>query len=231
MLTSEQIKKIKAEVAPFIRRQMEDAAVIASFRDVVATAGGDWAALKAVIKAEIQDEDAGDGKKIGKVAEKAEWTRIYLDLLGIAPNMNEENFVEDHDPETGEILDTSSTAARKDVQSVETEHPGEASRDDTRRLGTAEADGAQLRLGAGTQAPSVDTIQEPPALVPADPQWSETASWEDAAIAAPEPSTDFVVFFDGDADARCLNPELCGSNSRLGVCEACQAAWDHGDTA
>ena len=154
----------------------------------------------------------------------------------------------DHDPETGEVVDTSSlpggsgfatpsagtggeadrqpiqesTAARKDVRDNST-GPGA-------RAATADPVAATTPP-AGTQAPPVDTIQEPPVLVPADPQWSETASWEDAAIAAHEPSTDFVVFFDGDADARCLNPELCGSNSRLGVCEACQAAWDHGDTA
>lgn len=92
MLTSEQIRKIRAEARPFIQRQMEDAKVIAGFRDVVTTAGGDWGALKAVIKAEIQDEDddSGEGKKIGKVVGKAEWTRIYADMLGLS-NMNEKN--------------------------------------------------------------------------------------------------------------------------------------------
>lgn len=40
------------------------------------------------------------------------------------------------------------------------------------------------------------------------------------------PTTDYVVFFDADADARCRKPEMCGSHSRLAVCGACQAAWD-----
>src|SRR4051812_17940365 len=94
MLNSAQLKKIREEARPYLRRQMEDAKVIASFREVVAAGGGDWSALKAVIKAEIQDEDddAGDGKKIGKIVGKAEWTRIYADMLGLSgPNMNEKN--------------------------------------------------------------------------------------------------------------------------------------------
>lgn len=94
MLSSSDLKKIRDEARPYIRRQMEDAKVIASFREVVAAGGGDWSALKAVIKAEIQDEDddAGDRKKIGKIVGKAEWTRIYADMLGLGgSNMNEKN--------------------------------------------------------------------------------------------------------------------------------------------
>jgi len=40
------------------------------------------------------------------------------------------------------------------------------------------------------------------------------------------PVTDFVVFFDADADARCRKPDQCGSHSRLGVCEPCKQAWE-----
>lgn len=70
MLTSRQLKDIRDEAAPYIRRQMEDAKIIAGFRDVVSAGGGDWGALKAIIKAEIQDEsdEGGNRKKIGKVS-------------------------------------------------------------------------------------------------------------------------------------------------------------------
>lgn len=239
MLTSEQIKKIKAEVSPYIRRQMEDGAIIAGFRGVVAAAGGDWAALKAVIKAEIQDEDTGDGKKIGKVAEKAEWTRIYLDLLGIAPNMNEENFFEDHDPETGEVLDNQSTAARKDVQEQPARRgdgPSNGHQPNLDRGGANSQEGDvppdTRQPAAGTQAPPVDTIQEPgsegladagreatlqgPAPVPADE--AEPPKVEASSVPRKQ-------WKHSDPPHRdCLDPGQCGGFSNLGLCQRCKDA-------
>lgn len=93
MLTSDDLKEIRAKARPFIQRQMEDAKVIAGFRDMVSKEGGDWGALKAIIKAEIQDEidENGNAKKVGKVVGKAEWTRIYADMLGLSSNLNEFN--------------------------------------------------------------------------------------------------------------------------------------------
>lgn len=94
MLSSEALKKIEAEARPIIERQLEDALKLAGLRDVVAAAGGDWSQLKALIKAQIKDEEAGDGKHVRKVIEKADYALAYADMLGL--NLNEENFSPGH---------------------------------------------------------------------------------------------------------------------------------------
>lgn len=108
MLSSKALKDLVAEARPIIERQLDDAERIAAFRDVVASSGGDWSALKALIKAQIQDErdEAGDGKRVKKILEKAGFSTGYADMLGWS-NMNEKNFSDDddYDLETGEILD------------------------------------------------------------------------------------------------------------------------------
>ncbi|MHA6684468.1 hypothetical protein [Mesorhizobium sp. A556] len=92
-VTSQFLKSIMAEAGPIIERQLNDAKLIAGFRDVVAANGGDWGALKALIKAHVEDEndDAGDGKRVKKIVDKADDTAAYADMLGLA-NMNENNF-------------------------------------------------------------------------------------------------------------------------------------------
>ena len=94
MLSSEALKKIEAEARPIIERQLEDALKLAGLRDVVAAAGGDWSQLKALIKAQNKDEEAGDGKHVRKVLEKADYALAYADMLGL--NLNEENFSPGH---------------------------------------------------------------------------------------------------------------------------------------
>jgi len=103
MLTSAQLKHVVAEARPLIEKQLDLAEMIAGLRDVVTAAGGDWGQLKALIKAQIQDErdEAGDGKRVRKILDKADFASAYADMLGLAGgNLNEENFF---DPETGEI--------------------------------------------------------------------------------------------------------------------------------
>lgn len=94
MLTSSQLRQVTAEARPIIERQLEDALKLAGLRDVVAAAGGDWSQLKALIKAKIKDEEAGDGKHVRKVLEKADYALAYADMLGL--NLNEENFSVGH---------------------------------------------------------------------------------------------------------------------------------------
>ena len=101
MLTSAQLKQITAEARPIIERQLDDALKLAGLRDVVAAAGGDWSQLKALIKAQIQDEETGDGKHVRKILDKAEYANAYADMLGLSAfsKMNEENFFEGDIPE------------------------------------------------------------------------------------------------------------------------------------
>jgi len=97
MLSSEDIKKIVAETRPIIERQLDDAVLVAGIREVVTAGGGDWSALKALIKAQILDErdESGDGKRVQKILDKADYSTAYADMLGLA-KMNEKNFIGSH---------------------------------------------------------------------------------------------------------------------------------------
>lgn len=92
-ITAELLRSIVSEARPIIERQMNDAAIIAGLRKVVSANGGDWSALKALIKAHVEDEadDDGEGKRVRKILEKADSSTAYADMLGLA-KMNEENF-------------------------------------------------------------------------------------------------------------------------------------------
>ncbi len=102
MLSSLAVKKIVTEARPIIERQLNDALKLAGMREVVAKAGGDWGQLKALIKAQIQDEndDAGDRKHVKKILDKAGYATAYADMLGL--NMNEKNFSERTEPDRDE---------------------------------------------------------------------------------------------------------------------------------
>lgn len=83
MVTSQQLKSVVAEARPIIERQMADAELLVGLRDVVASSGGDWAQLKALIKAQIKDEAEGSNEHVQKVLEKAEYATAYADMLGL----------------------------------------------------------------------------------------------------------------------------------------------------
>ena len=93
MLSSTELKQIASEARIVIERQLADAEIIAGLRDVVAEKGGDWSALKALIKAQVQDEQdgTGEGKRVKKLIDKAEFSTEYATTLGL--NMNEENYI------------------------------------------------------------------------------------------------------------------------------------------
>lgn len=129
MISSKALKEIVSEARPIIERQLDDADMIAGLRDVVADAGGDWSTLKALIKAQIQDErdETGNGKRVKKILDKAGFSTDYASLLGWS-NMNEKNFSadEEFDPITGEFLDDNVSA--KLVATVATGMQTEAGR-------------------------------------------------------------------------------------------------------
>ena len=163
-VTSTMLKNIVAEARPIIERQVNDAKVIAGIRDYVASNGGDWSALKALIKAHVEDEndETGNGKRVRKILDKADSSTAYADMLGLA-NMNEKNFSqEEFDAETGEITNEPAAA---------TETAG-----DYLREPTAVVSGQILREGdaprgtdhANGDAPRPDTDFNPPAFLVRD---------------------------------------------------------------
>lgn len=108
MFTSRDLKAIITEARPIVERQLDDALVIASFREKVTAQGGDWSQVKALVKAMIQDDrdEYGGHKRVSAILSKAGNALGYADMLGLG-NLNEKNsFSEpDHDPITGEIAD------------------------------------------------------------------------------------------------------------------------------
>ncbi len=63
-------------------------------RDAATEKGLDWSQVKALLKAQAQDErDGGDGKRVNRIIEKADFASAYADMLGLgAAKMNENNF-------------------------------------------------------------------------------------------------------------------------------------------
>jgi hypothetical protein len=98
MLSSAALKDIVSEARPIIERQLDDAEQIAAFRDLVSQQGGDWSSLKALIKAQIQDE-RDSGCRVQKILDKAEYATGYADMLGWS-KMNENNFSAQTDAES-----------------------------------------------------------------------------------------------------------------------------------
>ena len=93
MMSSQALKQFRSEARLVIERQLADAEIIKGFREAVTAQGGDWGSLKALVKAEIQDDqdDTGERKRVTKVIERSAATAEYAELLGM--NMNEENYI------------------------------------------------------------------------------------------------------------------------------------------
>jgi len=226
MLSSLQLKQIVAEARPLIERQLEIALQIAGLRTVVTEAGGDWSQLKALIKAQVQDEQADDPKRVERILEKADYAKIYADMLGLGrSNMNEQNFsAEDaEDPTGGHMLDQgegASAPALSPMNPVAKAPAGNAVNATTQGSERAEpqdwngGDGAgeasRASEGAGSLAPISQADPDKPAEV-------ETS-------AAPVAPGKRRWTFADKAHADCLNPEQCGGFSNLGLCTNCKTA-------
>lgn len=88
MSTLDALREIWTEARPYVEQQLELAEVIKGFREAATTKGLEWSSVKALIKAQIEDEKDGKGR-VGKLVEKGEFTTAYADMLGL--KLNEEN--------------------------------------------------------------------------------------------------------------------------------------------
>lgn len=118
MISTKILKQVVTEARPVVERMLDDADFIAGLREVITANGGDWSSLKALIKAQVQDErdETGDGKRVRKILDKADYSAAYADMLGLA-KVNEKNISAEsgHDPETGEVLEESQAKADADA--------------------------------------------------------------------------------------------------------------------
>lgn len=90
MASSTDLCAICTEARPLIEQQLDLAEQVAALRDAATARGLDWSQIKALMKAQIQDERDG-GNRVQRIIEKAEHASAYADMLGLA-NMNEKNF-------------------------------------------------------------------------------------------------------------------------------------------
>lgn len=97
MTTSNALREIFTEGRPLVEQWLQVGEQIAALRDVATAKGLDWSQVKALLKAQIQDErdDASDGKRVRRLVEKAEFASAYADMLGLG-QMNEDNFSAGH---------------------------------------------------------------------------------------------------------------------------------------
>lgn len=127
-----ELRKIFAAGRPLVEQSLDLAEEIAALRDMASDTGFDWSRIKALLKAQIQDErdESGDGKRVRDLLKKADATTAYADVLGLGQIITQEkNISESHDPETGEIapavLPRTRAAAQRFVDSV-AKNPGDS---------------------------------------------------------------------------------------------------------
>lgn len=99
MSTSEELKKIVTVARPVIDRWLDLVEELAAIRDAATQKGLDWGQIKALLKAQAQDErdGNGEGKRVSRIIEKADYAASYADMLGLGKmnNMNEYNSISD----------------------------------------------------------------------------------------------------------------------------------------
>lgn len=112
MNSSTELREIAAAARPLIETWLDTAERMAALRDAATAKGFDWSQIKALIKAQIQDER--DGKdRVRRLLEKADHAIAYAGMLGL---VNEKNFsAVSHDPETGEVFENARGASNRDV--------------------------------------------------------------------------------------------------------------------
>lgn len=87
MSIAKALKEIVAAGRPLIEQSMYTAGLIAALRDAATEKGIDWSAVKALLKAQIQDEN-DNGERVKKIVDRATNSSAYADLLGIGGEKN-----------------------------------------------------------------------------------------------------------------------------------------------
>lgn len=107
--TSTTLTQVFSAARPLVERWLEISEQMAALRDVATAKGLDWSQVKALVKAQVQDEhdENGDGKRVKRIIDKAEAASAYADMLGLG-NLNEKNF-------SAEITDSAPPPSRAGV--------------------------------------------------------------------------------------------------------------------
>lgn len=206
-ITAKLLKDITAEARPIIERQLHDAKLIAGLRDVVAANGGDWGALKALIKAHIEDEndEAGDSKRVQKILDKADSSTAYADMLGLA-KMNEKNFSANEYAAAKSAANAGSSNGRiAEFDSADTgSNPVLATKSEP--------------FGAATSSDRHEADESPVAHSPLADLPQPSAPEEASPPAQSSGAAPFI-------NPRCLHSDTCHFAGSKDACHGCLMAW------
>ncbi len=170
-ITREFLQNIRESEQPFLRQAIELAKHFSETRKRVADEGGDWSALKAILKAEILDEEGGE--HLAAILSRADESAQYAGMLGL--HINKKSFssrVSSVRP--GPAGHTPMRAGRDDKAGLkkETDTPAANARaagnDITEPAGASSGEAAVLqyplsdrRVAPDTGAPAASTTPDP----------------------------------------------------------------------
>lgn len=78
-------------IRPHVETLLDLRDIFADYRKAVTEAGGDWMALKNLVKAQAEDarDENGAGERVEKLLQRADLAASYADILGIGAKLNE----------------------------------------------------------------------------------------------------------------------------------------------
>lgn len=89
-MNAKDLKDVFAAGRPLVEQALDLTEQFAALRDVATEKGIDWSQVKALLKAQVQDER--DNKhRVGRIVEKADFACAYAEMLGLNSKMNEKN--------------------------------------------------------------------------------------------------------------------------------------------
>src|SRR4051812_45458170 len=86
------LKAIFKEGRPLVERWLDISEKFAALRDDATAHGIDWSQVKALLKAQVQDERAGESRRVTRIVEKADYASAYAKLLGLGSELNEKKY-------------------------------------------------------------------------------------------------------------------------------------------
>jgi hypothetical protein len=198
---------------PLVEQSLDLTEQMASLREDATAKGFDWSQIKALLKAQIQDE-RDDGHRVKRIIEKADFATAYADMLGLGKVNENKCFSTPHNPITGEVFEPDEHPAGSDPLIEQepddaerrlvtkaplesgagaAESPSEGGRPVDSTPATEGNGGADAVAGSagegegfGTLSPQNSETEAPPSPASA----GEGAGVEPAAAALPAPSTD-----------------------------------------
>jgi hypothetical protein len=91
MTTAADLRQISEAARPSIRAALDIAEELGAIRDAATAKGIDWSQLKSLLKAQEQDarDGMGEGKRVARILEKADYASSYADMLGLREDERE----------------------------------------------------------------------------------------------------------------------------------------------